>query len=351
MPTRSSAPKVAPSGRVASKSGLPWVGIAVVLLLTLLGGFAWWASTPIALRSSPVEVHIPAGSGLRVALRLLDTAGAPSPTWPMIALARLTGVESTIKAGSYELHDPLTPKELLDKLTRGDVSQAEVVLPEGWTFRQMRARLDAHPDLRHEAAGLSDAALLKRIGAVETQPEGLFFPDTYLFDKRSADTDLYARAYRAMQRRLNESWAARAPDSPLQSPYQALVLASIVEKETGRGEDRPLIAAVFSNRLRRNMPLQTDPTVIYGIGERFDGNLRKRDLLADGTYNTYTRTGLPPTPIAMPGHAALAATLNPAPSRALYFVARGDGTSHFSMSLAEHERAVTKYQRQGSARP
>ncbi len=192
---------------------------------------------------------------------------------------------------------------------------------------------------------MSDADLMKAIGAAEPSPEGLFFPDTYLFARGSSDIELYRHAYRAMQKRLNEAWNARAPDLPYKTPYEALVMASIVEKETGQAVERPMIAAVFVNRLRKNMMLQTDPTVIYGVGESFDGNLRKKDLQTDTPYNTYTRTGLPPTPIALPGIASLAAATTPAPSDALYFVARGDGSSHFSNSLPDHNRAVDKYQR------
>lgn len=310
-----------------------------------VGAMFWWANSVIAMRGAVVDVHIPAGAGLRVALRHLDAAGVPLPIWPMILLARLSRSETSIKAGSYELQAPLTPLQLLGKLTRGDVSQAEVVLPEGWTFRQLRARLDAHPDVRHDSAGMTDATLLARIGAAENHPEGLFFPDTYLFDKRSTDIQLLARAYRAMRQRLNAAWDGRDPASPLKSPYEALILASIVEKETGRDADRPLVAAVFVNRLRRNMLLQTDPTVIYGLGEQFDGNLRKRDLTNDTPYNTYLRGGLPPTPIAMPGEASLRAALNPAASKALYFVARGDGSSEFSESLDAHNRAVNRFQK------
>nr|MBP6707954.1 endolytic transglycosylase MltG [Accumulibacter sp.] len=211
----------------------------------------------------------------------------------------------------------------------------------------LRARLDGHPDRRHETAGLPEAEIMRRLGAPGRPAEGGFFPDTYLFAKRSSDLELLARAQRAMQRHLAREWPARAAGLPYREPYQALILASIIEKETGRDADRSLVAAVFVNRLRRGMPLQTDPSVIYGLGEKFDGNLRKRDLLADTPYNTYTRRGLPPTPIAMPGLAALQAALHPAPSEALYFVARGDGSSEFSRTLAEHNQAVTRYQKGG----
>jgi UPF0755 protein len=239
----------------------------------------------------------------------------------------------------------VTPLELARIITQGEVSLRQVSVIEGWTFHQMRAALNATPDITHDTLNLSDAEILQRIGAPENHPEGLFFPDTYNFAAGSSDLTIFRRAYQAMQQRLQAAWEAREPGLPLETPYQALILASIVEKETGTPGDRPMIAGVFVNRLRKGMLLQTDPTVIYGLGEQFDGNLRKRDLLADNSYNTYTRPGLTPTPIALPGVAALQAALHPAQTDALYFVARGDGSSHFSSSLAEHNQAVNQYQK------
>jgi UPF0755 protein len=262
-------------------------------------------------------------------------------------MARLLGEAGNIKAGYYDIQEPVTPFRLLQKVTEGEVAQASVTFVEGWTFRQLRKALDEHPSLTHRTSELNDAEVLERLGIAEASPEGLFFPDTYHFGIGNSDLYILRHAYRLMQSHLDAQWEKRSPKVPLASPYQALILASIVEKETGRPEDRPLVAAVFVNRLRKGMLLQADPTVIYGLGESFDGNLRKRDLLTDTPYNTYTRVGLPPTPIAMPGLASLAATLNPPDSDALYFVARGDGTSYFSRTLGEHERAVTKYQRSG----
>lgn len=259
-------------------------------------------------------------------------------------LARALGRERDIKAGSYELTEPVTPLALLDLLTSGDVTQAEVRLIEGWTFAQVRAALDASPDLRHDTARMEEPQVLERLQAREGQAEGLFFPDTYLFAKGSSDLAVLRRAYKAMQRHLAAEWEARDPKVPYASPYQALIMASIIEKETGRATERDQIAGVLVNRLRIGMRLQVDPTVIYGLGNAFDGNLRKNDLLEDGPYNTYTRAGLPPTPIAMPGRASLHAALRPAQTQALYYVARGDGSSHFSRNLDEHNRAVTKYQ-------
>ncbi len=323
--------------------------VLLVLLLCLLlaAGLAWRVLSPIALPRERIEFTIAPGTGMRPAAREIAAAGADIEPWLLIALARLLAVETAIKAGSYELARGSTLLDLLRKLTRGDVTQAELLIIEGWTFRQVRDRLDAHPDLRHDTAGLPESELLRRLGTNEAAAEGMFFPDTYLFAKRSSDLDLLARAYRAMQRHLAREWQMRADGLPYRDAYQALVMASIVEKETGRDDDRPLIAGVFVNRLRQGMLLQTDPTVIYGLGRAFDGNLRKRDLLADTPYNTYTRRGLPPTPIALPGLASLRAALHPAASNALYFVARGDGSSHFSRTLEEHEEAVSRYQRQG----
>ncbi|MBP0622708.1 endolytic transglycosylase MltG [Cupriavidus consociatus] len=322
------------------------LGLAVlVLALAAAGGFAWWANHPLALNRSPVEVVIKPNSGVASVGRQIQRGGVGMDPRLFTLLVRLTGHGPDLKAGGYEFETGATPLSVLGKLVRGEVTHYVVTVIEGWEFRKMRAAVDASPALRHDTRDMSDAELMKAIGAAEASPEGLFFPDTYLFARGSSDIDLYKHAYRAMQRRLNEAWNARAPDLPYKSPYEALVMASIVEKETGQATERPMIAAVFINRLRKNMMLQTDPTVIYGLGQAFDGDLRKRDLQADTPYNTYTRTGLPPTPIALPGLASLAAATAPAPSDALYFVARGDGSSHFSNSLPEHNRAVDKYQR------
>jgi UPF0755 protein len=262
-------------------------------------------------------------------------------------MGRILGRAGRIKAGSYEFEPGLTPYTLLQKITRGDVTLTAITFTEGATFRQMRKLLDEHPKVRHETTSLQDLQLLERLSMNETSAEGWFFPDTYYFSQGTADIAVLRRAHRLMRHHLATQWERRASSLPLATPYEALILASIVEKETGRSEDRPFVAAVFVNRLRRGMLLQADPTVIYGLGEAFDGNLRKRDLLADTPYNTYTRGGLPPTPIAMPGLASLAAVLNPPESDVLYFVSRGDGSSHFSRTLTEHDRAVTKYQRTG----
>lgn len=318
---------------------------AFLVAMAFAGWLAWFAFSPVSLAKNPLEFEIRAGSSLRAAAGDIAKAGVEFPSWQFSWLGRFTGKAGDIKAGSYEVSLGATPWEILKKITRGDVTQAEIVFIEGKTFRELRAQMDADSNLRHDSRGLPDAEILARIGAKENHPEGLFFPDTYLFAKQSSDLDVLRRAYQAMQRRLANEWENRDPAVPYDDPYQALIMASIVEKETGRPADRPFVASVFTNRLRRGMLLQTDPTVIYGLGEAFDGNLRKKDLLTDGDYNTYTRPGLPPTPIAMPGQASLHLVLHPPESDKLYFVARGDGTSVFSRTLEEHNRAVARYQK------
>lgn len=316
-----------------------------LLLSALAAGTWWWANQPLSLRSSPVDFHVAAGSSMRSAITQMQEAGIEVQPTVLAWLARLNRAETGIKAGSYSVKQGVTPLQLLGKLTRGEVTQGELTLVEGWSFRQWRQRMDKHPDLRHETTGLSEAQIAERLGQKIAQLDGWLFPDTYLFDKQSSDLDLLARALRAMQRKLDSEWGQRDQGLPYKTPLEALVMASIIEKETGQAADRAMVAAVFVNRLRKGMLLQTDPTVIYGLGENFDGNLRKRDLQADTPYNTYTRSGLPPTPIAMPGLASLQAALHPAASDVLYFVARGDGSSEFSRTLDEHNRAVNRYQR------
>jgi UPF0755 protein len=328
---------------------LLWAGIL------LAGGFAawmaWFAFAAVPLKLNPqgvVDFDIRPGLGLKGAAQAMAAAGIGIPPWQFALLGRLAGKDRNIQAGSYEVGangEQVTAWQLLQKLTYGDVTQTKIVVGEGKTFRDLRAQLDTHPDLRHETAGLSDTEILALIGANESHPEGLFFPDTYLFARQSKDLLILQRAYFGMQRHLAAAWEKRDPLVPYKSPREALIMASIVEKETGTPADRGKVASVFVNRLRIGMLLQTDPTVIYGLGASFDGNLRKRDLLADNPYNTYTRGGLPPTQIALPGMASIEAALRPPKTDLLYFVARGDGSSVFSRSLEEHNRAVNKYQR------
>jgi UPF0755 protein len=320
------------------------LGLVILAVLAAAGYAAWYVSAPLATAALPVEVEIPRGASLRRVMDALEESGIRPRRLEFEALARALRKEREIKAGSYEIAEPVTPTELLEKLTRGDVTQAEVRLIEGWTFAQFRAALDSSAHLRHDTSGLEDSQILARLDAPEAHPEGLFFPDTYLFAKGSSDLAVLRRAYRAMQRHLKEEWEARAPTVPYPSPYEALIMASIIEKETGKAEERDVIAGVLVNRLRIGMRLQVDPTIIYGLGDGFDGNLKKKHLVEDGPYNTYARAGLPPTPIAMPGRASLRAALRPGKTEALYYVSRGDGSSQFSRTLDEHNRAVSRYQ-------
>lgn len=319
------------------------LGLMLAAALVFIGLMGYFAIKPLMLQTSPIDFTIKAGSTLRSASRQIEEAGVAMPAWQFTLLGRALGKAAEIKAGSYQVAQGITPMKLLEKLTRGDVTQTEIVLLEGWTFRQMRAALDAHAHLRHDTAGLTERQIMEKLG-IEGPAEGRFFPDTYLFAKGSGDLEILKRSYRQMEKLLFTEWEGREANLPYSSLYEALIMASIVEKETGQSQDRAQIASVFINRLKKSMLLQTDPTVIYGLGERFDGNLRKRDLQADGPYNTYTRTGLPPTPIAMPGLASIQAALHPARTDLLYFVSRGDGSSQFSRTLEEHSRAVAKYQ-------
>jgi len=319
---------------------------ALIILLAMLAtaSMIYYAYRSLPLPATPFEFDLRQGESLKGTARQMQQSGLLTHEWPFVLLARVMSKSMQLKAGNYELKHPVTPLQLLQIITQGEYSQRKIGIIEGWTFKQFRSAMDANRYIAHDTSGLSDLEILKRIGATETDPEGLFFPDTYHFTAGSSDLAVYKNAYRTMQQHLQEVWESRDSNLPFQTPYQALILASIVEKETGTPGDRSMIAGVFVNRLRKNMLLQTDPTVIYGMGDRFDGNLRKRDLLADTPYNTYTRRGLTPTPIALPGMAALQATLHPAQTDALYFVARGDGSSHFSSNLISHNRAVKKYQ-------
>lgn len=319
----------------------------LLLLAAVLAPLAAWygyAQHRWTLARAPLEVIVQQGDTARTVAASLGRQGIGVPAWAFVAAARLRGEATRLRAGSFEFERAVTLRELLDRLVRGDAAQGEVRLGEGWTFRQVREALAAQPALRQELAALDEAALLGRLGASEPAVEGLFHPDTYSFAPGATDVSVLARAYRRQQALLAQAWAQRRPDTPLRTPYEALILASIVEKETGRPDDRPQVAAVFTNRLRRGMRLQSDPTTIYGLGAAFDGDLRRRDLVADTPFNTYVHAGLPPTPIAMPSAASLQAAVAPPDSDALYFVARGDGSSQFSATLEAHNRAVRQYQ-------
>ena len=322
------------------------IKLFIVLALLVTAGLGYYVNRPMLLPVTPLVFDLKQGSSLKSTARELQQAGLLQQDWTFVWLARLFGKSTQLKAGNYVLEHPVSPLELLEIISKGEVSQRQLSVIEGWTFKEFRDALNSNPDIVHDTASLSDTEILQRIGATENHPEGLFFPDTYYFAAGSNDLIIFKRAYQTMQKHLQQTWLTRAPGLPLQSPYQALILASIVEKETGTASDRAMIAGVFVNRLRKGMLLQTDPAVIYGMGDKFDGNLRKRDLLKNTTYNTYLHAGLTPTPIALPGLAALQSALHPAQTDALYFVSRGDGSSQFSTTLTAHNRAVDRYQKQ-----
>ncbi len=319
---------------------------AVVLAIIFIGITAYWAQQPITDQDqAAIEFSIQPGSSVRSTAQQIASAGVPINPLMLELLARMSGKSAKLKAGNYELKPATTPRKLIDQLVRGEFAQESLAIIEGWTFKQMRQAIAEHPALKHDTVQLPDNELLEKVAPDYKFPEGLFFPDTYLFAKGASDLQIYKQAHAVLLKRLNEIWTKRDPSLPYKTPYEALIMASIVEKETGQKSERDMIAGVFINRLKRGMLLQTDPTVIYGMGEQYKGQIRKRNLQTDTPYNTYTRAGLPPTPIALPGAAALAAALNPAKTESLYFVSRGDGTSHFSGNLDDHNRAVNKYQR------
>ena len=321
------------------------VALLALLVLAAAAGFIYWARDPLMpADSAAIEFNIAQGSSIRAAMRQVQQAGVPASPLLMEVLARGSGTRS-LKAGSYRVEGGTTPLSLLDTLARGNTIKESLTIIEGWNFAQMRAEISRQKYLRQDSADMDVPTLMQKVAPGYSFPEGLFYPDTYFYDRGTSDLLVLQQAHQRMLKMLDEAWAKRAPQLPFKEPYDALIMASIVEKETGAPADRQKVAAVFVNRLKRGMLLQTDPTVIYGIGPTFDGNLRKVDLQTDTPYNTYTRSGLPPTPIALPGRAALNAALNPAATEALFFVARGDGSSEFSNNLDDHNRAVNKYQR------
>ncbi len=322
--------------------------------LALAGLAAWlgwrqyerhWLSTPIAALTAPVTFEVPPGASLAAVARDLEQQGLIDQPRIWVRHGARTGLATRIQAGEYRLQPGTSPVTLLDQFVAGDVVLHTLTVPEGWTFRQALKLIQEHPLVHVELRGLSDSELLEQLGIAEEHPEGLFFPDTYRFPRGTSDRALLLQAHGRLKNELQAAWVARAPGLPLATPREALILASLVEKETAADDERPLIAGVFVNRRRKGMRLQTDPTVIYGLGDRFDGNLRRRDLEADTPYNSYTRAGLPPTPIALVGRAALAAATRPADTAALYFVATGlgDGRHYFSESLEAHNRNVARH--------
>lgn len=320
------------------------------LLFSLLATFflgawlAYYAVTPLKLQPSSQEITVQPKSGLKSIANQLVKQGVIKDPWHFIILAKLLNKESLLQAGNYTLNKNVTPYQLLLSLNHGKATQGSVTFIEGRTFAQMREKLEKNDAVKQTVKSLTESEILKLLGSKHTIAEGLFFPDTFYFDRDTADMVMLKRSYDAMQSKLAKAWENRASNLPYKNSYEALIMASIVEKETGRASERPTIAGVFINRLRIGMRLQTDPTVIYGMGAAYKGNIRKKDLLADTPYNTYTRDGLPPTPIAMPGLASIEAALHPADTKALYFVGKGDGSHAFSNNLIEHNRAVVKYQ-------
>jgi UPF0755 protein len=315
--------------------------------LLFFGAALWWLHEPLTLQAPPgrqvLDLEIEPGMSAKGVADAIVSSGAKTQASWLYIWFRMSGQSRQIRAGSYEISPGATPRHLLRMLVRGEETLKSVTLPEGWNFRQVMMALKTAEQLRPDAQGLSPMELMVQLGKPGVHPEGRFFPDTYTYAKGSSDLAVLKRAAQAMDKRLAAAWALRQADTPLKNPDEALILASIIEKETGQPSDRATIGGVFANRLRIRMMLQTDPTVIYGMGSEFDGNLRRRDLLKDTPYNTYTRGGLPPTPITMPGRAALMAAVQPAKTDALYFVSRGDGSSQFSATLDEHNRAVNKY--------
>lgn len=326
------------------KSWLIWATSIIFLLVVVVAGGGWyWATSAAQFETDPVDYQVETGSGVRIIARTMSDAGVHINEDLFVLMARLSGRDVMIKAGAYEAGRGDSPWTLLERMANGDMSQTRITLLEGWTYQRIRQALAEHPDVKQTLAGVDDKQVLEKLGVNYRSPEGLFYPDTYVFTPGTRDFDILRRAHVAQQALLDDLWPERDPGLLLGTPYEALIMASIVEKETGHSADRARVSGVFSNRLRIGMPLQTDPTVIYGMGDAYKGRIRKKDLQTDTPWNTYTRNGLPPTPIASSGRAALEAALNPESHKYLYFVSRGDGTSEFSKNLRAHNRAVAKY--------
>ena len=324
---------------------LTWSLVAALLLTAVLVfKLLRFQHGAIPLTSGPAIFLIRSGSNIKSISQELARQKIIDDPWLFILLAKLRGVETRVRAGEYQLEPGLTADELLGKFIQGNAIQYKLTIIEGWSFRQMLAAIAEDPVIESTLQGKTDAEIMSLLGQSDQHPEGLFFPDTYRFPKGTSDLDFLRRAYQVMQKHLEREWSQRVPGLPLKSSYEALILASIIEKETGAGFERPLIAGVFVERLKLKMRLQTDPTIIYGLGPDFDGNIRYRDLRKDTPYNTYLRAGLTPTPIALPGLDSIRAALNPASTKALYFVSKGDGTHQFSATLDEHNAAVSRYQ-------
>jgi UPF0755 protein len=316
--------------------GLTTLALAIWIVIFLI--------RPLPMASETIGMQIPAGASVRAIADQLVASGVLTEPYSFLLVVKLTGSANKLQAGDYAFNTPLQVMGLIDVLKHGTFDQFKLQLTEGKTFADFRQKLAQMPGIRHDTLMLSDQELMQQVSGQNDAPEGWFFPDTYFLDAQSSDLDLYKRAYQKMVQHLNQAWEQRALGLPYRTMYEALIMASIVEKETGVEEERPQIAGVFVNRLRKGMRLQTDPTVIYGMGTRYRGNISKKDLLADTPYNTYTRSGLPPTPIALPGLASIQAALHPANTNALYFVANGQGRHVFTATLEAHNQAVRAYQ-------
>lgn len=321
-----------------------WITLCILGVAALSIAMVYYAVAPLKLQPNSQEIIIQPQSSLKSIANQLVQQGVLNEPWRFIILAKLLHKEQFLQPGSYTLNKNINPYHLLLSLNHGKTTQGSVTFIEGRTFAQMRDKLEKNDAVKYTVGTMSEAEILSLMGSQYRTAEGLFFPDTFYFDRGTVDVVLLKRSYDAMQTKLEKAWAGRDANLPYKNSYQALIMASIIEKETGKAGERPMIAGVFINRLRIGMRLQTDPSVIYGIGVRYDGNIRKKDLLTDTPYNTYTRDGLPPTPIAMPGLASIEAALHPADTKALYFVGKGDGSHAFSNNLEEHNRAVVKYQ-------
>ena len=321
-----------------------WIVFSMMVALGLIAWLAYYAISPLKLQPNSQEITIQPKSGLRSIAKQLVKQGVLNEPWRFILIAKLLNKQSYLQAGNYTLNKNVSPYQLLLSLNHGKTTQGSITFIEGRTFAQMHEKIIKNEAIKQTITGLSESEMMKLMGSDYRVAEGLFFPDTFYFDRNTADTVILKRSYDAMRSKLAKAWEGRDTNLPYKNSYQALIMASIIEKETGKASERPMIAGVFINRLRIGMRLQTDPTVIYGMGARYEGNIRKKDLLADTPYNTYTRDGLPPTPIAMPGIAAIDAALHPEKTKALYFVGKGDGSHVFSNNLVEHNLAVVRYQ-------
>ena len=327
---------------------ITWSLIAALLVIGVLTyQLLSFQHGTVSLPQQQTLFLIRSGSNIKTIAQDLTMQKIIDDPWLFILLAKLKGVETRVRAGEYQLEAGQTPDDLLETFTKGSSVQYSFTVIEGWSFRQMLTALAQDPIIEHKLEAKSSTEIMDLIGYPGQHPEGMFFPDTYRFPKGTSDIDFLRRAYQVMQQHLQREWDQRDTGLPLKSSYEALILASIIEKETGVGFERPMISAVFIERLKRKMRLQTDPTIIYGLGENFDGDIRFRDLKKDTPYNTYLHAGLTPTPIALPGLDAIRAALHPAQTKALYFVSKGDGTHHFSETLEEHNAAVNRYQLKG----